>query len=149
MMSEPARRIARYDFANSFGDGRVISQLQLRPDEQRWQGKPPKQAQAVPVRLYLGCNVLKTAQLVTTVSDVFAPVSQATGQAFEAVGGPACCCGIVHHREGEPEQAARISANTLRHFAPVAPERVVMWCPSCIAFYDEFVQTAVPARVQL
>ncbi len=54
----------------------------------------------------------------------------------------------MHHREGEPETAGEISARTLRYFEEFSPERVVMWCPSCIYFYDEIVQTEVPYQVQ-
>lgn len=147
-MPEQERRRPGYDFARHFGDGKVLNQLQMLPDEQSWRAQPPKQAKTVPVLLYLGCNILKTAHLVKTVNDVFSIVSRATGQAFEAVGGPAYCCGIVHHREGEPEKAATISANTLRYFEQFEPERVVMWCPSCIYFYDEIVDADVPYNVQ-
>ncbi len=139
---------AGFDFAGHFGDGRVLNQLQMLPEQQSWLATPPKNPARVPVLLYLGCNILRTGHLVRTVNDVFSMVARATGQEFAAVGGPAYCCGIVHHREGEPEKAGRMSAATLRYFEQFQPERVVMWCPSCIYFYDEIVQADVPYRVQ-
>ena len=146
-MTQTTRRDG-FDFAGYFGDGRVLNQLQMLPAEQTWVGTPPKAPEQVPVVLYLGCNILRTAHLVRTVDEVFTMVSRVTGQPFRAVGGPAYCCGIVHHREGEPEKAGRMSAATLRYFDQFRPERVVMWCPSCIYFYDEIVQADVPYRVQ-
>lgn len=147
-MADRTRSRSTFDFARHFGDGRVLNQIQMLPDEQTWLARPPRNPAPVPVLLYLGCNILRTAHLVRTVEEVFALVSQATGQRFEAVGGPAYCCGIVHHREGETEKAGSMSAATLRYFAQFQPERVVMWCPSCIYFYDEIVQADVPYRVQ-
>lgn len=147
-MADRALSRTGFDFAGYFGDGRTLNQLQMLPEEQTWLATPPRDPARVPVLLYLGCNILRTGHLVKTVQDVFSMIARVTGQPFAAVGGPAYCCGIVHHREGEAEKAGRISANTLRYFAQFRPERVVMWCPSCIYFYDEIVQAAVPYRVQ-
>lgn len=147
-MAEQRGKSSGFDYATYFGDGRVLNKLQMLPEEQSWLAKPPKQVGRVPVLLYLGCNILRTGHLVKLVNDAFAMVSARTGQQFQAVGGPAYCCGIVHHRNGDTEQAGRMSAATLDYFAAFEPERVVMWCPSCIHFYDEVVQADVPYRVQ-
>lgn len=147
-MADRTRQRSGYDFATPFGEGRLLNQLQMLPSEKTWLDRAPRRVEPVPVVLYLGCNILRTAHLVKAVTDVFALVSQKTGQPFQAVGGPAYCCGIVHHREGEPEMAGQVSANTLKYFAAFQPERVVMWCPSCIYFYDDIVQADVPYTVQ-
>jgi heterodisulfide reductase subunit D len=147
-MAEGTRARSGYNFAEYFGDGRLLTQLQVLPEQQTWHARPPKQPGHVPVVLYLGCNVLRTGHLVQTVQDMLTRVAEATGLTFEATGGPAYCCGIVHHREGETEMAAQMSARTLSYFEQFSPERVVMWCPSCIYFYDEVVQAKTPYRVQ-
>lgn len=147
-MAGSSRARGAFDYAEYFGDGLLLNKLQMLPDEQTWHSRPPKAPQPVPVLLYLGCNILRTGHLVRTVRELFTLLGRATGQPFELVGGPAYCCGIVHHREGDTELAGSISANTLRYFAQFRPERVVMWCPSCIYFYDEVVQADVPYKVQ-
>jgi hypothetical protein len=65
---------------------------------------------------------------------------------YVAVGGPAYCCGIVHHRLGDIEIAQAMGRNAVRYFERFEPERVVMWCPSCIFYYDEIFQ--VPSSFQ-
>jgi Fe-S oxidoreductase len=147
-MPERGSKRSGYDYAGYFGDGLVLNKLQMAPDQQTWLGRPPKQPARAPVLLYLGCNILRTAHLVRTVQDAFARVSRETGQPFEAVGGPAYCCGIVHHRHGDTDMAGEMSARTLRYFAQFEPERVVMWCPSCIHFYDDIVQADVAPCMQ-
>src|SRR5207237_1253737 len=62
--------------------------------------------------------------------------------------GSAARSGYVPHRNGGLDLAGNMTANTLRYFASFQPERVVMWCPSCIYFYDEVVQAEVPYKVQ-
>ncbi len=147
-MAGNTRARSGFDYAGYFGDGLLLNKLQMLPEEQVWQSRPPRATRPVPVLLYLGCNILRTGHLVRTVHEVFTLLSRTTGQPFEMVGGPAYCCGIVHHREGDTELAGNISANTLRYFEQFRPERVVMWCPSCIYFYDEVVQADVPYKVQ-
>jgi len=85
--------------------------------------------------LYLGCNVLRTAHLARAAIDVL----RAMGFEFHAVGGPAYCCGIVHHLHGERAAGRAFAGNSLRHFARFRPRHVIMWCPSCNEHYDEVV----------
>src|SRR2546422_664838 len=86
--------------------------------------------------LYLGCNVLRTAHLVSTVTAVL----KAMGFDFNAVGGPAYCCGIIHHMNGAREASRGYTAGSLRHFAAYRPQKVLMWCPSCNEHYDDVVK---------
>jgi len=37
--------------------------------------------------------------------------------------------------------------NTLKLFERYQPEEVVMWCPSCIYFYDEVRHATLPYKV--
>ena len=59
---------------------------------------------------------------------------------FVAVGGASYCCGIQHFQNGDDTAARSIATTTVRNFQKFRPERVVMWCPSCIYFYDEIMQ---------
>ena len=144
----PEPRAATVNFSEYFGDGRLLNQLQMLPEEQTWRATPPKAPARAPLLLYLGCNVLRTGHLVRTVTELFERIAAQTGIPFEAVGGPAYCCGIQHHKAEQFDKAERIAGNTLSYFAQFQPERVVMWCPSCLWFYDEIIQADVPYRVQ-
>lgn len=134
----------RFDGPTFFREVRLFNQLLALPDEQRWVLRPPKQPEPKQVVLYLGCNVLRTNHLARTVCDVL----DLLGVDYVAVGGGSYCCGIGYRRAGETDAADTMAQNTLRHFAAFQPERVVMWCPTCIYVYDELLDADVPYRVQ-
>lgn len=119
-----------------FAEINTLADLQFIGEKKPYVDHP---ASAAPARkellLYLGCNVLRTAHLVRTVIDVL----RAMGFDFNAAGGPAHCCGIVHLRHGEPETATRVAANSMRHFGRYGATHVLMWCPSCHDQYDDVV----------
>jgi heterodisulfide reductase subunit B len=77
--------------------------------------------------------VLRTSHLVRTVTAVF----DLLGLDYVAVGGPTYCCGIVHHQQGDTAAAAGMNQRTVELFQRYRPQEVVMWCPSCIYFYDD------------
>lgn len=134
----------RFDGPAFFREIRLFNQLQTLPDEQTWLLRPPRQPEPKAIVLYLGCNVLRTGHLVRTVTAIF----DLLGLDYVAVGGGPYCCGIGYRRAGDLEPAEAMAQNTLRHFAAFKPERVVMWCPTCIYVYDELLQAKVPYRVQ-
>jgi hypothetical protein len=115
----------------------VLHGLQSVPEEREWLMAPPRgDVKPAKVVLFLGCNVLRTTHLVRTVVDIF----KLLDVDFVAVAGPAYCCGILHHRRGDTEASYSYASATVRHLRKFSPERVVMWCPSCIYFYDEIMQ---------
>jgi Fe-S oxidoreductase len=116
---------ARFDFPGFFQDINVLADLEL--EERLWLGPVPEHPTPHDVVLYLGCNVLKTAHLIPTVLEVF----RRLGVDVVAVGGPATCCGTIHHNNGEPETGWRLSDRAIEAFARFRPEEVVLWCPSC------------------
>jgi Fe-S oxidoreductase len=127
---------------DKFSVGQYFAEINTLADlHSMGEGKPyiDRPASAAPARkellLYLGCNVLRTAHLVSTVIDVL----RAMGFDFNTAGGPAHCCGIVHQRHGQPETAGRVAANSMRHFGRYGAKHVLMWCPSCNDHYDDVV----------
>jgi hypothetical protein len=78
--------------------------------------------------------------MVQTVTAIF----DLLGLDYVAVGGPSYCCGIVHHTQGDTAAARGMSEGTIRLFERFSPREVVMWCPSCIYFYDEVQQLTLP-----
>ena len=114
----------------------VLHGLQSVPEEREWLLSIPKgEVKPTQVVLYLGCNVLRTTHLMRTVTDVF----KLLDVKFVSVGGAAYCCGIQHHNQGDTKAASSIAETTVENFKKFQPERVVMWCPSCIYFYDDIM----------
>jgi len=137
--------MAKYDYGKHFGEVRTTHDLMTLPDERTWRLTPPER-DAAPhdIVLYLGCNVLRTAHMVQTVTAVF----DLLGLDYVTVGGPTYCCGIVHHRQGDVEAGGGMAARTVQLFQRFQPKEVVMWCPSCIHFYDDVKQMTLPFRVR-
>src|SRR5947207_4334726 len=82
--------------------------------------------------------------MIRTVTAVF----DRLGLDYVAVGGPTYCCGIVHHQQGDAAAGDGMARRTLELFKRYEPDEVVMWCPSCIYFYDEVLHAEVPYRVR-
>ena len=130
----------KFPFAQYFGEINVLAALQFEPGVRPYFGRPPNAPEPQDLLLYLGCNVLRTAHLVKTVVAVL----RAMGFAFNAVGGPENCCGIIHFRAGERKSAAAYSGASLRNVARYGPRKVIMWCPSCNEHFDEVVTKEHP-----
>jgi len=130
-----------YDYAKYFGEIALTHDLTTRPEERTWRlVPPPREPERRRFVLYLGCNVLRTSHMVRTVTAIF----DRLGLDYVAVGGPTYCCGIVHHRQGDTEAAGGMNRHTVELLQRYEPEEVVMWCPSCIYFYDEVQKVALP-----
>ncbi|MCI0546617.1 MAG: hypothetical protein L0027_04975 [Candidatus Rokubacteria bacterium] len=134
-----------YDYARFFGEIRLTHDLMTQPEERTWRlTAPPRDAEPHEIVLYLGCNVLRTAHMVQTVTAVF----DRLGLDYVTVGGPTYCCGIVHHQQGDTAAAGGMARHTVELFQRFQPREVVMWCPSCIHFYDDVRQMSLPFRVR-
>jgi Fe-S oxidoreductase len=134
-----------FDYGRYFGDIRLTHDLTTRPAERTWRlATPEARPEPREIVLYLGCNVLRTSHMIRTVTAVF----DRLGLDYVALGGPTYCCGIVHHQQGDVAAGAGMARRTLELFRRYAPREVVMWCPSCIHFYDEVVHAETPFRVR-
>jgi len=134
-----------FDYGKYFGEIRLTHDLTTRADERTWRLAAPEARPArKPIVLYLGCNVLRTSHMIRTVTAVF----DRLGLDYVAVGGPTYCCGIVHHQQGDAAAGDGMAKRTLELFKRYEPDEVVMWCPSCIYFYDEVLHAEVPYRVR-
>ena len=126
----------KFDYGKYFAEGNILHSLQVAPEDQEWQLSAPKgQVRQADVVLYLGCNILKTSHLVRTVVDVF----KLLDVDFVAVGGASYCCGIQHYNHDDVDASKSVAETTARNFEKFGPKEVVMWCPSCIFFYDEIM----------
>ncbi len=134
-----------FDYGKYFGDIRLTHDLTTRPEERTWRlAAPEAEPEPREIVLYLGCNVLRTSHMIRTVTAVF----DRLGLDYVTLGGPTYCCGIVHHQQGDVEAGGGMGRRTLELFQRYAPREVVMWCPSCIYFYDEVARATTPFRVR-
>ncbi len=123
-------------YRNYYREIDVLHGLQSTPEERDWLLTTPKgDVKQSDIVLYLGCNVLRTTHLVRTVMDLF----KLLDVDFTAVGGASYCCGIQHYQRGDQESARSVAETTAQNFRKFNPEQVVMWCPSCIYFYDDIM----------
>lgn len=134
-----------YDYSRHFGEITLTQDLTTLPGERTWRlASPGRDAEPHRIVLYLGCNVLRTSHMIQTVIAIF----DRLGLDYVAVGGPTYCCGIVHHQHGDTAAAGGMSRHTIELFQRFEPEEVVMWCPSCIYFYDEVQRADLPFPVR-
>ncbi|MPY71125.1 MAG: hypothetical protein GEU92_13675 [Alphaproteobacteria bacterium] len=82
--------------------------------------------------LYLGCNVLRTVALAETIVAILDEL----GVDFVPLGGPATCCGIIHHGNGDLKVSDKLTRQTLAKFEGYRPRAVLTYCPSCHAHMD-------------
>ena len=134
-----------YDYKGYFDEIAVVRDLINMPAEAaRWQtSPPPRDGERHQIVLYLGCNVFRTSHMIQTVVAIF----DRLGLDYVAVGGPTYCCGTVHHQQGDTAAGGGMADNTIKLFGRYQPEEVVMWCPSCIYFYDEVRHAKLPFKV--
>src|SRR5262245_18580666 len=134
-----------YDYRRHFGEISLTHELTTMPGDRTWRltapGRAPEPHRIV---LYLGCNVLRTSHMIQTITAIF----DRLGLDYVAVGGPTYCCGIVHHRQGDTAAAGGMATHTVELLKRFEPEEVVMWCPSCIYFYDEVQRAELPFPVR-
>jgi heterodisulfide reductase subunit D len=130
-----------YDYGQYFGEITLTHDLTTPPGERTWSlSSPGRDVAPHEIVLYLGCNVLRTSHMIRTITAIFDRLRLD----YVAVGGPTFCCGIVHHQHGDAAAADGMSHRTLELFGRFRPREVVMWCPSCIYFYDEVQQIRLP-----
>ena len=134
-----------FDYGRYFGEIAVIRDLTTMPDEARWRlAAPAREPEPHRIVLYLGCNVFRTSHMIRTITAIF----DRLGLDYIAVGGPTYCCGVVHHLQGHTTAAGGMASHTVTLLERYQPEEVVMWCPSCIYFYDEIQKTPLPFAVR-
>jgi hypothetical protein len=114
----------------------VVHGLQTKPEDRDWLlSTPEDDVKQSDIVLYLGCNVLRTTHMIRTVTDIF----KLMGVSYAAVGGKTYCCGIQHFQRGDEDAGRSVAATTAANFQKFNPKQVVMWCPSCIYFYDDIM----------
>ena len=124
--------MAKFDYGAYFGPITPLADTLRQSPSRFWEAAPEQLRQPHEYVLYLGCNVLRTVHL----AEAIVAVLQALDVDFITLGGPANCCGIVHHRNGDGAVSSQLTASTLGKFTQVQPKAVLVYCPSCHAHMD-------------
>lgn len=131
-----------FSYKSYFDQANVLAALQMMPDEIPWLTQVPAEPEPRDTVLFLGCNALKTPHLILSVVDTL----NAMGVDFVTLGGPANCCGIVHHLGEDYDVSEKLSDSSTAKIARFRPHNVVTICPNCNYQYENVVSktTEVP-----
>lgn len=121
-----------FDYGAYFGPILPLADATRNTDERCWGDGSEKNKNAHDYVLYLGCNVLRTVALAETIVAILKELDID----FIPLGGPATCCGIIHHDNGDTAVSEKLTRQTLAKFEGYAPKAVLTYCPSCHAHMD-------------
>lgn len=121
-----------FDYGAYFGPILPLADATRSTDERFWGHGAEKDKKPHDYILYLGCNVLRTVALAETIVAILDKI----GIDFIALGGPATCCGIIHHGNGDTEISEKLTSQTLNKFTQYRPKAVFTYCPSCHSHMD-------------
>ncbi len=121
-----------FNYSAYFGPILPLADATRSTDERFWGDGSEKDKKPHDYVLYLGCNVLRTVALAETIVAILDKL----GIDFIPLGGPATCCGIIHHGNGDTEISEKLTTQTLGKFTQYQPKAVLTYCPSCHAHMD-------------
>lgn len=124
--------MSEFDYGAYYGPILPLADATRSTDERVWGEGAEKEKAQHDYILYLGCNVLRTVALAETIVAILDQL----GIDFIALGGPATCCGIIHHGNGDLGIAEKLTTQTLAKFEDYSPKAVLTYCPSCHAHMD-------------
>lgn len=124
--------MSNFDYGAYFGPILPLADATREADARCWGDGAEKDKQAHDYVLYLGCNVLRTVALAETIVAILTEL----GVDFVPLGGPATCCGIIHHSNGDTAISEKLTRQTLAKFEGYRPKAVLTYCPSCHSHMD-------------
>jgi len=112
---------------------KVMAAMQLVPEEFKRVFVPARSRNA-PIVFYLGCNALRTPNLLFNSMIVL----DALDVRYEVIGGPSSCCGVIATKwEGQVKTGERVTNSTIDRFEGFKLEKVLNWCPTCQLHFGE------------
>ena len=125
--AQERRRKGTVNFKGMTKGVRVLSRLQLPPEDLARFEHGRDATGPVDVVFYTGCNILKTPHIALLCFDIL----EALGVTYQVMGGPGDCCGIIQTRVGDIDVAGKVAYRTTDRFADARAGRILSWCPSC------------------
>jgi heterodisulfide reductase subunit D len=132
---QAVRRVGRDNYANMARSARILSRLQLTPEDaaRLTCTKPEADAPPPEVVFYTGCNIAKTPHIALLMTDIL----DAIGVRYAVAGGTGNCCGVHQHRAGDFAAQGRMGFGTAENLAAHGAPLVLSWCPSCQIQFGE------------
>lgn len=124
--------MSSFDYGAYFGLILPLADLTRSTEKRFWGDGAETDKKPHEYILYLGCNVLRTVALAETLVAILKELDID----FIPLGGPATCCGIIHHGSGDWEVSEKLTRQTLAKFEGYKPKAVLTYCPSCHAHMD-------------
>ena len=121
-----------FDYSAYFGPILPLADATRSTDARFWGDGAETDKSRHDYILYLGCNVLRTVALAETIVAILRELEVD----FVPLGGPATCCGIIHHGNGDTKISEKLTRQTLKKFEGYEPKAVLTYCPSCHAHMD-------------
>lgn len=121
-----------FDYGGYFRPILPLADATRSTDDRVWGDGTESDKQRHDYVLYLGCNVLRTVALAETIVAILKEL----GVDFVTLGGPATCCGIIHHGNGDLAISEKLTTQTLKKFEGYRPKAVLTYCPSCHSHMD-------------
>ncbi|MBT5048640.1 MAG: (Fe-S)-binding protein [Rhodospirillaceae bacterium] len=126
-----------FDYGAYFGPILPLADATRSDGDRCWGSGAENNKRAHDYVLYLGCNVLRTVALAETIVAILNEL----GVDFIPLGGPATCCGIIHHGNGDVAISEKLTRQTLAKFEGYEPKAVLTYCPSCHSHMDDSLAT--------
>ena len=124
--------MSKFDYSAYFGPILSLADATRSTEERVWGEGTEKNKKQHDFVLYLGCNVLRTVALAETIVAILEKLDVD----FVTLGGPATCCGTIHHGNGDKEISKKLTSQTLTKFEGYRPKAVLTYCPSCHSHMD-------------
>jgi len=124
--------MSKFDYGAYFGPILPLADATRSTNERSWSEGTEEDKTSHDYVLYLGCNVLRTVALAETIIAILGELEID----FISLGGPATCCGIIHHGNGDIKISEKLTTQTLNKFTGYKPKAVLTYCPSCHAHMD-------------
>ncbi len=116
-----------FDYSKYYSPILPLADALREGDERCWSDGTERNKEGHDYVLYLGCNVLRTVNLAETMVAIL----KAMDLDFVALAGPANCCGIIHHGNGDFTISEKLTRQTLDKFLSYKPKALLTYCPSC------------------
>ena len=137
MGDEGSKKAGAAGYRNMSNSVRVLSRMQLTPEELKRLGEGPgamaDQPDSSDFVFYIGCNVLRTPHIALLCLDVL----DALELRYRVMGGPSNCCGVQQAGPGDAGGTGKLAFNTIRSLSAGGTKQVLNWCPGCDKLMDD------------
>jgi Fe-S oxidoreductase len=111
---------------DDFDFDKILSSLQVKPEERRWTEGDQENVPESEFVLYLGCSTIRYVSKINTLLDILERI----GFKFETIAG--ICCGTRHEIIGKLQEAQSQGLHLISALSKYKPKEVWVYCPTCL-----------------